>query len=167
MPSGVYKRTEYHRNLQKGKKVSNETREKLRVSHLGNKQTEKTKEKLRVKMQKRIKDGLHNWYIDGRTADKEYINWQKNKRNRVVKRLKEQGTIHTYGEWELLKKQYGYICPCCKKPEPDIKLTEDHIIPLSKGGSDYIENIQPLCLHCNMVKHTNTIKYDYDSNIDS
>lgn len=87
------------------------------------------------------------------------VSWLKNKRNRVVKRLKIESLSHTYGEWELLKKQYNYTCPCCGLSEPEIKLTEDHIIPLSKGGSDLIENIQPLCLSCNLKKHTLTIKY--------
>lgn len=86
-------------------------------------------------------------------------NWVKNRRNRLKSILNNQGLGHTYGEWELLKKQYNYTCPCCNLSEPEIKLTEDHIIPLSKGGSDLIENLQPLCLKCNMKKHTKIIKY--------
>lgn len=68
--------------------------------------------------------------------------------------------LHSVGEWELLKKQYNFTCPCCQRSEPQIKLTEDHIIPLSKGGSDYIENIQPLCGSCNSKKHTIVKKYE-------
>jgi len=72
---------------------------------------------------------------------------------------KDEKMSDTFGEWDLLKKQYGYTCPCCNKSEPDIKLTLDHIIPLSKGGTNNIENIQPLCMDCNLRKHTKTIRY--------
>lgn len=89
----------------------------------------------------------------------EYRSWIKNKRNRLKQAITKELGGHSFGDWELLKKQYGFICPSCKQMEPKIKLTEDHIIPLSRGGSDLIENIQPLCLLCNMKKHTKSIKY--------
>lgn len=88
-----------------------------------------------------------------------HYNWQgglslyrKVYNDRRKQRLANAEGSHTQGEWELLKIQYGFKCPMCNKIEPEIKLTQDHIIPLSKGGSNYIENIQPLCGRCNSIK---------------
>lgn len=67
---------------------------------------------------------------------------------------------HTNGEWENLKAQYNWTCPSCKKTEPEIKLTRDHIIPISKGSSNNIENIQPLCVSCNSSKYTETTRFE-------
>ena len=85
-----------------------------------------------------------------------YMAWKNNRRR--VRKNNAEGS-HTIGEWELLKKQYGFKCPSCGKKELDIKLTQDHIIPLFKGGSDYIENIQPLCRSCNSKKFLQIKKY--------
>jgi len=66
---------------------------------------------------------------------------------------------HTLQEWLDLKNQYGHTCPRCGVKEPNIKLSTDHIIPLSQGGLNYISNIQPLCKPCNSSKHVRTIKF--------
>ena len=72
--------------------------------------------------------------------------------NRRARQLNAPGS-HTTAEWHALKKQYANRCVHCGKSEPEIKLTRDHIIPLARGGSNYITNIQPLCGRCNCVKH--------------
>jgi len=142
-----------------GHKHSIATREKMRLSKLGEKNPMKrpeVREKMRVarnlkpRQQREISDPIE-W--------KKHRSWVKNKRNRVLKRLISGNLTHSFGEWELLKKQYGFTCPACKLSEPQITLTEDHIIPLSKGGTDKIENIQPLCGSCNRKKYTKIIRY--------
>jgi 5-methylcytosine-specific restriction endonuclease McrA len=67
--------------------------------------------------------------------------------------------FHTTQEWEQLKKQYNYMCPCCHKREPQIRLEKDHIVSATEGGPDIIENIQPLCRECNVKKGNWTIYY--------
>lgn len=62
-------------------------------------------------------------------------------------------------EWESIKAKYGFICLCCKRKEPDIKLEMDHVIPLSAGGLHCLSNIQPLCRSCNASKGTRYIDY--------
>lgn len=43
-------------------------------------------------------------------------------------------------------------CQSCFKTEPEVKITIDHIIPVSKGGTNHIDNLQPLCMRCNQMK---------------
>jgi 5-methylcytosine-specific restriction endonuclease McrA len=62
---------------------------------------------------------------------------------------KRKGT-HTKEEWENLKKEFNYECVKCGRI--GYHLDRDHIIPIYQGGSDAIENIQPLCAWCNSSK---------------
>ena len=80
-------------------------------------------------------------------------------RLRYWRKVNSEGTF-TLQEWENLKETYGHTCACCKRKEPEITLTVDHIKPLSKGGSSYIENIQPLCRNCNSRKNDREIMFD-------
>jgi 5-methylcytosine-specific restriction endonuclease McrA len=78
--------------------------------------------------------------------------------NRRARVLQAEGSF-TSKEWKKLCKYYQYTCLCCRKCEPEIKLTVDHVIPLSRGGSNSIENLQPLCQSCNSSKSTQIIDY--------
>jgi len=46
----------------------------------------------------------------------------------------------------------NYQCQSCAKTHKETQLTIDHIIPLAKGGSNDISNLQTLCLECNRKK---------------
>jgi hypothetical protein len=79
-----------------------------------------------------------------------------------AKRRQAEGS-YTTQEWIDLKEKYDNRCLCCGRhqSELDYILQQDHIIPLSKQGTNWITNIQPLCHDCNGMggKGTKTIDY--------
>lgn len=82
----------------------------------------------------------------------------KNHRRRAQK--KQLRGRFTLAEWNALCARYGHKCLCCGRS--DVKLTADHILPLSRGGSNSIDNIQCLCKTCNNRKMTRVIDYRPD-----
>ena len=72
---------------------------------------------------------------------------------------------YTWQQWQELKSLNGNRCAICGIRESDLmkkwqdgrfaKLTADHIIPISRGGTNFIKNIQPLCISCNAKKKDN------------
>lgn len=61
---------------------------------------------------------------------------------------------------KMLFESIGSIAPWeCNRPEyfvnglNSIVFSVDHIIPLSKGGKDGTDNLQPMCITCNKKKH--------------
>jgi len=120
-------------------------------------------EKLKGKMPKNLKSlhGENHWNWKGGVCDDpEHMKELRRKASiTYIHRKRASEGEFTYGEWELLQKQYGNKCACCREKKP---LEADHIIPLSKGGVNTIENIQPLCRNCNAMKSAKMIpKYEY------
>ena len=84
----------------------------------------------------------------------QYANIERTRRQ--IRRIAEK-------DFEEIKKSQGYCCKICdvregtifmskRKKLFELKLTQDHIVPLSKGGKNVKENVQALCYSCNQAK---------------
>ena len=51
-------------------------------------------------------------------------------------------------------KRDGYRCRECGASKDETSLEIDHIVPVAKGGTNDIDNLQTLCRECNRMKHT-------------
>lgn len=89
--------------------------------------------------------------------------WRKNNPDKLHAQLKRRRArianspevTLTAGEWEFIKAAYGHCCAYCGQ-KPDV-VTQDHIIPLSKGGAHNAANVVPACQSCNSSKGANTL----------
>jgi len=141
----------YHRTY--NKKYPERIREYNRKSYQINKnQTLHRNQAYRESHTEQFKEYWHRYYqrYPGRIA-------AKSAKRRALK--VQSGGSYTEQEWIDLKDCYNYTCLCCGKREPEIKLCADHVIPIVKGGSSYISNIQPLCGSCNSRKHVKVVDY--------
>lgn len=104
------------------------------------KRTEKYKEEVSKRMKGGNSGSFKKGYISPKkgkireeVSGEKHWNWQggleKNKAHRVIlqhnreAKKRENGGSHTLQEWENLLAQYNFTCPCCKRSEPEIKLT--------------------------------------------
>ncbi len=88
-----------------------------------------------------------------RKVNKEKVNKFTQRRRALIR---GNGGSYTYQEWDALCAKYDHRCLRCGETK---RLTPDHIIPVTKGGTSFIANIQPLCMDCNQRKKDKTIDY--------
>lgn len=80
--------------------------------------------------------------------------WKQNNRARVnsyqaSRRHRLTSGGYTQMEWNALLNEWSNACAYCGSTET---LEADHIVPLSRGGPNTIENIVPACQKCNRSK---------------
>ena len=111
-----------------------------------------------------------NYLIFKRSREKHadrIVAWKKSEKGKFLicyyaqkRRRLLQGSF-SFKEWEELLKNCKYICGMCnKKFTNENPATIDHIIPVSKGGLNVIENIQPLHGVCNSRKGQKIINFN-------
>ena len=127
---------------------------------------ERNKEYCRQKNREWIEKNKGKYLTDAlryRTINKEKVNagnraWRikyperarKSDSIKKARRYNAPGSFLPQQITELYKKQKGN-CVICKSTLHK-KFHVDHVMPLARGGTNYIENIQLLCAPCNMSK---------------
>lgn len=153
------KRKEYHREHERIRRLNMSEIKKKRWAQYQKQYRENNRE-LSKEYQKQYKK------TDcGKEANEKYRQsakgkQQKKKSQAIRDTQKTQaGGTYTTAEWHNLCKFYDFHCLMCNHQFPFEKLTVDHIKPVSKGGTSFIFNVQPLCQSCNSRKGTKEIDY--------
>ncbi len=95
------------------------------------------------------------WGIEGADAEER----TKLSRSQRLAEARRKGT-HTEEEWLQLQAFCRHQCVRCQASEN--ALVKDHIVPLYQGGSDAIENIQPVCRKCSASRGPENTDYRPD-----
>ena len=135
------------RELERKARISR--KEYIKQYYINNKPAERAKRKDYYAANK------DKWVKYGRTYSRN--NPDKIAENNHKRRAgRKTGEHYTAEQWKQLCDDCGNKCLCCGD---ETKLTIDHIVPISKGGTNHISNIQPLCYPCNRKKWTQIIDY--------
>jgi len=94
-------------------------------------------------------NALKKWGI---TGDSEIV--YSSKRSERMADARKKGR-HTKVEWENMREFFGECLKCGSQTD----ILKDHITPIYQGGSDGIDNIQPLCRTCNASKGSESKDY--------
>jgi 5-methylcytosine-specific restriction endonuclease McrA len=115
------------------------------------------------KNKEKVLEQSREWYRENKTRKLETSKaWKTPDKASVIyhtrrAKLKGNGASLAISEWQEILRKYGNKCLCCGRK--DVKLTMDHVVPISLGGTHTADNVQPLCQSCNSAKGTKVIDY--------
>ena len=99
-----------------------------------------------------------NRFGSWKNALKEFVEYNNNgiakDKIEILPQRKSRKTINNSLRYEIMKRDSFKCCICGKSPanEIGVMLEIDHIIAVTKGGDNSIENLQTICKNCNIGK---------------
>ncbi len=139
----------YQENREKMKQYRQENREKMKQYRQENReQIAEQKKQYRQANREQIAEYQKQYFKENRE-----VHYARTQKRRAIKR--DAAGNATAAEIQARFDYHGnrcYYCGC------DGKMTIEHRIPLSRGGTHYPANIVPACLSCNCSKGTKTEK---------
>jgi 5-methylcytosine-specific restriction endonuclease McrA len=137
--------TEYNKTEQQRERNRNYMREYY-------KRLDKKKATLRARQYRSI-HGEHLRAADRQRYQENKARYKFNAAQRRVRYHNAAGT-HILAQWLDRIAAHCWRCFYCKRT--GVKLTKDHAIPLSRGGTNWPSNLIPACQHCNGSKQDKT-----------
>jgi len=67
------------------------------------------------------------------------------------KKKKERNSISPKLRFDVFRRD-KFVCQYCGACGPNVELEVDHIIPISRGGTDEMSNLKTTCFDCNRGK---------------
>ena len=110
------------------------------------------------------KQKAREYYRDNTERCNESVrNWRANNPEKIKllqarNRCRRRSALgdFSFEEWKSKLNEYNYRCAYCGIELSLDTITIDHVIPLISGGTNYIENLVPSCIHCNCSKNSRT-----------
>lgn len=99
-----------------------------------------------------------NRFGSWKKALKEFVEYNNNgatkEKIEVIFQRKSRKTINNALRYEIMKRDNFKCCICGKSPanETGTILEIDHILAVTKGGDNSVENLQTICKNCNIGK---------------
>jgi hypothetical protein len=116
------------------------------------KDTESASNALWVSNNRDVRRSINKKYA---VNNKEKVAFRNKKRRASKNGSKAEFSLN---DWVSIVESFNHCCAYCLKHENICgPLTQEHIVPFSKGGEYSVDNIIPACRFCNSSKHNKSL----------